>query len=54
MQSLPQAVKERILKGNGFIDYTDQCLIYNENIGRADSWNPSVADIFATDWEILA
>lgn len=54
MQSLPQAVKERILKGNGFIDYTDQCLIYNENTGRADSWNPSVADIFATDWEILA
>lgn len=49
MQSLPQSAKDIILK----IDYTSQCLIYNENTGRADSWNPSIADVFAEDWEIL-
>lgn len=37
MQSLPQSAKDLILKGKGFIDYTSQCLIYNENTGRADS-----------------
>jgi hypothetical protein len=53
MQSLPQSAKDIILKGKGFINYTCQCLIYNENTGRADSWNPSIADVFAEDWEIL-
>ena len=53
MTSLPQAAKDRILKGKGFIDYTSQCLIYNENTGRADSWVPSISDIFAQDWEIV-
>lgn len=53
MQSLPQSAKDLIMKGKGFIDYTSQCLIYNENTGRADSWNPSIADVFAEDWEIL-
>lgn len=53
MQSLPQSAKDLILKGKGFIDYTSQCLIYNENTGRADSWVPSISDIFAEDWEIV-
>ena len=53
MQSLPQSAKDLILKGKGFIDYTSQCLIYNESTGRADSWVPSVSDIFAEDWEIV-
>lgn len=53
MQSLPQYAKNLILKGTGFIDYTAQCLIYNTNTGRADSWNPSIADVFAEDWEIV-
>lgn len=53
MQSLPQSAKDLIMKGKGFIDYTCQCLIYNENTGRADSWNPSIADVFAEDWEIV-
>ena len=35
MQSLPQSAKDLIIKGKGFIDYTSQCLIYNENTGRA-------------------
>ena len=51
-QSLPQSAKDLILKSKGFIDYTSQCLIYNENTGRADSWVPSISDVFAEDWEI--
>lgn len=54
MQSLPKSAKDLILKGKGFIDYTSQCLIYNENTGRADSWVPSISDVFAEDWEIVA
>lgn len=53
MQSLPQSAKDLILKGKGFIDYTSQCLIYDENTGRADSWVPSISDVFAEDWEIV-
>lgn len=53
MQSLPQSAKDLILKGKKSIDYTSQCLIYNENTGRADSWVPSISDVFAEDWEIV-
>lgn len=53
MQSLPQSAKDLILCGKGYINYTSQCLIYNENTGRADSWVPSISDIFAEDWEIV-
>lgn len=53
MQALPQSAKDLILKSKGFIDYTSQCLIYNENTGRADSWVPSISDVFAEDWEIV-
>ena len=48
-----ESAKDLILKGKGFIDYTSQCLIYNENTGRADSWVPSISDVFAEDWEIV-
>lgn len=53
MQSLPQSAKDLILKSKGYVDYTSQCLIYNENTGRADSWVPSISDVFAEDWEIV-
>ena len=53
MQSLPQSAKDLILKGKGYIDYTSQCLIYNGDTGRADSWVPSISDVFAEDWEIV-
>lgn len=53
MQSLPQSAKNLILKRKGYIDYTSQCLIYNENTGRADSWVPSISDVFAEDWEVV-
>lgn len=53
MQSLPQSAKDLIGKGNNFIAYTSQCLIYNRGTGRADSWVPSVSDVFAEDWELV-
>lgn len=53
MQSLPQSAKDLILQGKGFINYTSQCLIYNENTGIADSWTPSISDVFAEDWEVV-
>lgn len=53
MQSLPQSAKDLILQSKGFVNYTSQCLIYNENTGRADSWVPSISDVFAEDWEIV-
>ena len=53
MQSLPRTAKDLILNGKGFIDYTSQCLIYNGNTGRADSWVPSISDVFAEDWELV-
>lgn len=53
MQSLPKQMKDVILNRRGFISYESQCLIYNENTGRADSWVPSISDIFANDWELI-
>lgn len=53
MQSLPQSAKNIIMsRENKFIDYTSQMLIINPD-GRADSWVPSVSDVFAEDWEIV-
>ena len=53
MQSLSQSEKDLILRSKGFIYYTCQCLIYNENNGSADSWVPSISYVFAEDWEIV-
>lgn len=53
MQSLPQSAKDLILGGKGYIIYTNQCLIYNDNTGQADSWVPSISDVFADDWELV-
>lgn len=53
MQSLPEEAKRLILASKGHIDYTSQCLIYNTNTGRADSWVPSISDVFADDWEVV-
>lgn len=53
MQSLPQSAKDILMsRENPHIDYTNQMLIINPD-GRADSWVPSVSDIFAEDWEIV-
>lgn len=53
MQSLPEAAKNFIMSGKKIIDYTSQCLIYNDTTGRADSWIPSISDVFAKDWELV-
>lgn len=53
MQSLPVEAKRLILESAQHIDYTSQCLIYNQNTGRADSWVPSISDVFSRDWEIV-
>ena len=62
MQSLPADAKQLIMKGQKHplikggkqvIDYTSQCLIYNTFTGQADSWAPSISDVFAEDWEVV-
>lgn len=53
MQSLPQSAKNILMsRENPHIDYTNQMLIINPD-GRADSWVPSVSDVFANDWEVV-
>lgn len=53
MQSVPVEAKRLILESAKHIDYTSQCLIYNRQTGRADSWVASISDIFAEDWELV-
>lgn len=53
MQSLPDEAKRLILAHGDHIDYTSQCLIFNPETGRADSWVPSISDVFANDWELV-
>ena len=53
MQSLTQSAKSILMsRKNPHIDYTNQMLIINPD-GRADSWVPSVSDVFAEDWEVV-
>ena len=54
IQSLPNSCKELIKQKEGvpIIKYTNQMLIINHD-GRADSWVPSVSDIFAEDWYVV-
>lgn len=54
IQSLPQSAKDLLKKRDGVptLTYTNQMLIINPD-GRADSWVPSVSDVFAEDWCIL-
>nr|DAQ06009.1 MAG TPA: Protein of unknown function (DUF2829) [Caudoviricetes sp.] len=53
MQSLPQSAKSILMsRENPHIDYTNQMLIINPD-GRADSWVPSVSDVFEEDWEVV-
>ncbi|MDE6227169.1 MAG: DUF2829 domain-containing protein [Muribaculaceae bacterium] len=53
MQSLPEAAKRLVLQNAAFVDYTDQCLIYNKDTGEANSWVPTISDVFAEDWIIV-
>lgn len=53
MQSLPQSAKDLIMDSTKYIEYTNQCLIINTKTGKADSWVPSISDVFAEDWELV-
>ncbi len=53
MQSLPEAAKKFVMEHATFVDYTDQCLIYNKDTGEANSWNPTISDVFAEDWVVV-
>lgn len=53
MTSLYDEAKSQILATQDHIDYTAQMLIFNTNTGRADSWVPSSADLFANDWNLV-
>lgn len=53
MQSLPQSAKDILMSREiPHIYYANQMLIINPD-GRADSWVPSVSDVFAQDWEVV-
>lgn len=53
MQSLPDEAKRLILASGDHIDYVAQCLIFNPETVEANSWTPSIADVFAHDWELV-
>ncbi len=53
MQSLPEAAKKFVMEHAAFVDYTDQCLIYNKDTGEANSWTPTISDVFAEDWMVV-
>lgn len=53
MQSLPEEAKRLVLAHGDHIHYVSQCLIFNPNTGEANSWTPSIADVFACDWELV-
>lgn len=53
MQSLPDEAKRLILAHGDHIDYNSQCLIFNAETGEANSWVPSISDVFANDWELV-
>lgn len=53
MQSLPEQAKKLILSKTKCIDYNQQCLLYDAASGKANSWAPTVGDMFANDWQAV-
>lgn len=54
MQSLPEDAKAVLMgRETPQINYTSQCLLVQPD-GRADSWVPSISDVFAEDWQLYA
>jgi hypothetical protein len=49
MTSLPQPVKDALIKRGGSITYQNQfCIVYPDN--ALHGWQPSGSDALATDW----
>lgn len=53
MTSLSKRVKEFILATAEHIAYHDQCIKYNMNTGAATYYNPTIEDVYATDWMVV-
>jgi hypothetical protein len=53
MQSLPQSDKDLIMDSIQSLVYTSQGIIIDTKTGKADSWSPSISDVFAEDWELI-
>jgi hypothetical protein len=54
MTSLSDSAKNLILATKKkTISYHHQCLIYDSKTGLANSWVPSISDVFAEDWLIV-
>jgi len=52
MQSVQQSAKDKLIKSNTTLKYSNQMLIIKSD-GTADSWVASSSDTFAEDWIIL-
>lgn len=53
MQSLPDEAKRQVLAAGDHIDYVSQSLIFDPENGSANSWCPTIDDIFAFDWQLV-
>lgn len=53
MTSLPEQAKLKLMKDTQFIRYESQCLIIDSETGVADSWHPSISDVFSEDWVMV-
>lgn len=53
MQSVPQSVKDTMIERNQSLNYRNQCVIVDVN-GNVDNWAPSISDVFAEDWTVVA
>lgn len=53
MTSLPDKAKRKLMKDTQFISYESQCLIVDAETGAADSWHPTISDVFAEDWVMV-
>lgn len=52
MKSMPLDAKLRNQCNVNTLTFNNQCIICNKLTQTADSWVPSISDIFAEDWEI--
>lgn len=51
MQSVPQRVKEIVIKRDRGLEYSNQMAIVDQ-ANNVKGWAPSVSDTLADDWEI--
>jgi hypothetical protein len=54
MSSLSSQAKKFVLNTAGCIKYHSQCLLHDVATGGATSWTPTIEDLLADDWELIA